>query len=214
MSGPLDSRGGTAGLVVALSIAWSSRRRHHGETSWPHPIGYEGHYSGRNPSTRESRLSATPGAIDPFTRLDDHPSLQGSAVTVVQKEKPPTSTRRPHRHRWVIPAGFVWAMSLLVWVLVDGVRPQSYQVEVVWLASMLTALGLMGTAAMSGELDVRTALARLKLGPWTGIGFSFGFGLATLSWLGDMQGYHGLVSPSSLGGWCFSCVVFACRQRG
>ena len=98
----------------------------------------------------------------------------------------------------MITAGFVWAMSVLLWVMTDGIFSRSEKAQVIWLAIMLTALGCLGAAAMAGELDILTALARLKLGPWMAIGFSFGFGLATLAWLGEMPGYHGIVTRASL----------------
>lgn len=97
-----------------------------------------------------------------------------------------------------MPAGFVWATGATLWFMANGLFPVSGQVQVIWLAAMLTVLGMIGAGAMSGGLDVRTALARLKLGPWIAIGFSVGFGLATLFWLGDIQGYRGFITRSSL----------------
>jgi hypothetical protein len=117
-------------------------------------------------------------------------------VIVASQTISKASMRR--RNAWVIPAGFLWAMGVLLWVLADSPRRWSGQVEVIGLATTLTALGLIGAGAMSGELGILTALARLKLGPWMAIGFSLGFGLATLAWLGDVEGYHGFVTRSSL----------------
>lgn len=115
--------------------------------------------------------------------------------------KDQTISRAPGR-RWLIPVAFVWAVGALLWFLADGFLLQSAQSQVIVLATMLTALGLIGAAAMSRGMEVWTALARLKLGPWMAIGFSLGFGLATLTWLGDTQSnsgyYHGAVTPSSL----------------
>jgi len=117
-------------------------------------------------------------------------------VTVADQTVSRASTRR--RHRWPIAGGFIWAMTVVLWGLSDGLLPQSDQAQVIWLATILAALGLIAAAAMSGELGVFTALARLKLGPWMAIGFSLGFGLATLAWLGDFPAYHGMVTRSSL----------------
>jgi hypothetical protein len=107
-----------------------------------------------------------------------------------------TSTRRGHRG--VVAAGLVWAVGVVLWGLSDGLLPQSFQASVIGLATLLTVLGLIGARLMSGDLGVLTALARLKLGPWMAIGFSFGFGLATLTWLDNVLNYHGLVTVSSL----------------
>lgn len=128
------------------------------------------------------------------------PVTQRTTVAVAHQISTRTPVRKGRGHGWVIPVGFVWAMGVLLWVLADGLLPRSDQTQVIGLATILTALGLIGAAAMSGDLDVRTALARLKLGPWMAIGFSLGFGLATLTWLGDtnIKGYHGLVTRSSL----------------
>lgn len=81
------------------------------------------------------------------------------------------STQTRPRRRWVMPASFLWAMGVLLWLLDGGLSPQSNQVQVIMLATLLTILGLISAAVMSGDLDVRTALARLKLGPWMGVGF-------------------------------------------
>ena len=62
-------------------------------------------------------------------------------------------------------------MGVLLWVLADGLLTQSDQAPIIGLAIVLTLLGLIGAAAMSRELDILTALARLKLGPWMAIGF-------------------------------------------
>lgn len=117
-------------------------------------------------------------------------------MTVADQTLSTAPARR--RHRWVILAGLAWAMGVLLWGLADGLLPQSDQAQLIGLATILTALGLIGAAAMSADLNVRTALAQLKLGPWMAIGFSLGFGLATLTWLGDITGYHGLVTRPSL----------------
>lgn len=123
-----------------------------------------------------------------------------------------------HRnHRWVIPAVFVWALNVILWVLYNGLFPRSDLTQVMWLALALTSLGLIGAAAMSGELDILTALARLKLGPWLAVGFSLVFGVATLLWLGDITYYEGLVTRPSLtpgavvAGVGFLAFVFAYR---
>ena len=124
------------------------------------------------------------------------PLFEGSIMTVADQTTSRAPTRR--RHRWVNPAGFVWALGVLLWVLVDGLLTPSDQAPIIGLAIVLTLLGLIGAAAMSRELDILTALARLKLGPWMAIGFSLTFGLATLVWLGDVKSYHGIVTRSSL----------------
>lgn len=133
---------------------------------------------------------------DRSTRLSRSPSLEGSVPTIVQEILP--STLRRHRHRLVILVRLLWVMGVLGWALTDGLRPQSEQNQVIALATALTTLGFIGAAASSGDLDVRTALARLKLGPWMAIGFSLVFGLATLTWLGDFNYYRGFVTRSSL----------------
>lgn len=134
---------------------------------------------------------------DPVIFLKVSLIMQGSPITVVHEIVP--SNPVPGPRRWVISAGLSWSMGVLLCFLIEGLRPLSDQAQVIMVAAALTALGLIGAAAMSGELDLRTALARLKLGPWMGIGFSLGFGLATLVWLGDVKAYHGLVTRSSLG---------------
>lgn len=66
------------------------------------------------------------------------------------------------------------------------------------MATSLASLGLLGANMMSGDLRLLVALARLKMGPWVGVGFAFSFGVATLVWLGQVSVYGNLVQPSSL----------------
>lgn len=104
------------------------------------------------------------------------------------------------RRPGVVAAAFVWSAVVLLWALLAGVAAVSDRAQVVFIAMALTALGLIGAAAMSRDLGMRTALARLKLGPWMAIGFALVFGLATFMWLGgNIQGYNGVVTSSTLG---------------
>lgn len=104
-----------------------------------------------------------------------------------------------HPRQWVGAAGVFWTVGTLLWFLVSDGSAYSETVQVIGIAVILTSLGILGAASMSQELRVSTALAQLKLGPWMAIGFSIGFGLATLVWLGgDIEGYHGFVTQSTL----------------
>lgn len=106
----------------------------------------------------------------------------------------------PRPRRLGVTAGaFVWCAGVLLWILKVGTLGTSDHSQVVFLAVALTSLGLLGAWAMSAELGLRTALARLKLGPWMAIGFVLGFGLATLVWLGgSIAAYRGIVTPGNL----------------
>lgn len=101
----------------------------------------------------------------------------------------------------LVAVAFVWCCVVVIWALAVGtVGAFSDQAQIIFIALALSTLGLIGAAAMSRELGVRTALARLKLGPWMAIGFALGFGLATLVWLGgNINGYRGIVTGSTLG---------------
>jgi len=104
-----------------------------------------------------------------------------------------------HPRPWLGAAGVLWAVGTLAWFLVSDGYPLSDAVQTFGIAVILTSLGIIGAAAMSRAQSVSTALAQLKLGPWIAIGFSIGFGLATLVWLrGDIEGYHGFVTQSTL----------------
>ena len=134
-------------------------------------------------------------------RYTCHPlrqSFERSIVTLVDQAPPLTSAPAHRVNGWAIPAGYVWAICVALWLFVDNLMPVSTAVQIVCLAVILAALGLIGAAAMSGDLTVSTALARLRLGPWMAIGFALVFGLATLMWLTDFIGYHGLVTRASL----------------
>ncbi|MBC7632931.1 hypothetical protein [Aeromicrobium sp.] len=100
--------------------------------------------------------------------------------------------------RGVTAAGVALAV-VLAWALLPTSVTSPAGVQVTVVAVALTSAGLIGAVGMSQELGLRTALARLKLGPWMGVGFAVGFGLATLVWLaGDIEGYQGIVTASSL----------------
>jgi hypothetical protein len=99
----------------------------------------------------------------------------------------------------LVAAILALAVGVLVWALLpaSATAPATVQVSVVAFA--LTGTGLVGAVGMSQGLGLRTALARLKLGPWMGVGFAVGFGLSTLVWLaGDIVGYRGIVTASTL----------------
>jgi hypothetical protein len=116
-------------------------------------------------------------------------------VTLVSQS---VSLTGQERHRWLTTAVLIWATGVCSWLLTDGFLPLSPKTQVVGLAIALTMLGLIGAKAMSGDQSLRTALARLRLGPWIAIGFTVGFGVATLVWLGDVKTYRGLVTIPSL----------------
>jgi len=104
-----------------------------------------------------------------------------------------------HRRHGLVTAVVAWCAVVLVWALISGTVPISDEAHITFIAAALTTLGLIGAASMSRELGVRTALARLKLGPWMAIGFAVGFGLATLVWLGgNIEVYHGRVTGATL----------------
>jgi hypothetical protein len=102
------------------------------------------------------------------------------------------------RRHFIAFACWSWAIGVASWELAGGLIQRSNQSEVIALAAALASLGLIGAVAMSGDSDLRTALAQLKLGPWMGIGFSLGFGVSTLVWLGHVTGYHGIITSSAL----------------
>lgn len=106
-----------------------------------------------------------------------------------------------HRQKsGLVAATIAWCAAVLFWVLVSDTAPLSDEAQVIFIAAALTTLGMIGAGSMSRELGVRTALARLKLGPWMAVGFALSFGLATLVWLGgNILGYRGLVTKSTLG---------------
>lgn len=105
----------------------------------------------------------------------------------------PASTRP-----WVVTLGLLWAAVLTLWMLLSPSIADSNQTEVLILATSLTSLGLLGAKMMAGDRRLLVALADLKMGPWVGVGFAVGFGVATLVWLGDVPYYSDLVQPSSL----------------
>lgn len=100
--------------------------------------------------------------------------------------------------RWVLALSLLWAIALVLWMLLSPPGASSDRAEVLILATSLTGLGLLGAKLMSGDLRLLVALARLKMGPWVGVGFAVGFGVATLVWLGRVAAYGNLVQPSSL----------------
>lgn len=121
-------------------------------------------------------------------------------VCPVTAVHPLVSVEVKHRRHGMVIAAFVWSAVVLLWALMAGTVALSDHAQVIFIAVTLTSLGLIGAAAMSRDLGVRTALARLKLGPWMAIGFALGFGLATLVWLGgNIPAYRGIVTISSLG---------------
>lgn len=99
----------------------------------------------------------------------------------------------------VVAAVLTLAVGVLVLALLPASVTSPAKVQVSLAAFALTSAGLIGAVGMSQGLGLRTALARLKLGPWMGVGFAVGFGLATLVWLaGDIVGYRGIVTASTL----------------
>lgn len=110
----------------------------------------------------------------------------------------PALVRRGAAQRGLLVVGLLWAIGLVLWMLLSPTGGTSSHAEVLALASVLGSLGLIGAKAMSGELGLLVALARLKMGPWVGVGFAIGFGLTTLVWLGDVPAYRNLVQPASL----------------
>lgn len=107
--------------------------------------------------------------------------------------------KRPSPGRqWVLALSFLWAIALVLSMLLSPPGTSSDRAEVLTLATSLTSLGLLGAKIMSGDLRLLVALARLKMGPWVGVGFTVGFGVATFVWLGQVPFYGNLVGPSSL----------------
>lgn len=111
-----------------------------------------------------------------------------------------TFPRHPHVRmpKWLLASVLLWAIGLALWIFLSPSRELSGRTEVLGLATVLASLGIIGAKAMSGELPLLVALARLKMGPWTGIGFAVGFGFTTLVWLNDVPAYRNLVQLSSL----------------
>jgi hypothetical protein len=62
----------------------------------------------------------------------------------------------------------------------------------------LSTLGFAGAFAMSRGEPLRTAVARLHLGPWVGLGFAGGYGAATLVWWSGDLNYRGLATRDNL----------------
>lgn len=127
-----------------------------------------------------------------------------------------TSTVHPSR-LWM--SYFAWAIAVLLWVLLKGSGSQPIEQEVVGISVTLLTLGWWGAAAMDvkGE-GLRTALGRLRMGPWMAVGFALGFGGATLVWLGEVPVYRGLVGGRDLGyaaliaGAGFLALIFGYRK--
>lgn len=62
----------------------------------------------------------------------------------------------------------------------------------------MTTLGLAGTALMSNGRPLRLSLASLQLGSWTGVGFTLGYGVATLVWWSRDLNYRGFATAETL----------------
>jgi hypothetical protein len=80
------------------------------------------------------------------------------------------------------PSGLLvmWlAVATVLWLIDPGL---ALTLKATWLAGMLFLLGIVVAALMARPATLRTSLYRLQLGPWTAIGFSVVFGLATLVW--------------------------------
>lgn len=155
------------------------------------------------------------GPPDPGYDLSHAPVREDNSVAAVGEVVQMVGGRR----HGVVVAAFIWCAGVVLWTLMAGTVAVSDPAQVIFVAVALTMLGLIGAAAMSSELGVRTALARLKLGPWMAMGFALGFGLATLVWLGgNIAGYRGIVTSSTLvpgavvAGTGFAALVLAYRS--
>lgn len=101
-------------------------------------------------------------------------------------------------HGWALAWALFWAVGVVLWLLASSIYSPSSQTQVIVLALALTGLGLIGAKFTSDNLRLMIALAQLRLGPWMSVGFAFGYGVATLAWLGEPQIYHGEVQRASL----------------
>ena len=112
-------------------------------------------------------------------------------------------------------AGLGVATVLIVSVWLFDVPFLLSKGQVIVTAIALTSLGLLCTKLMARDRPVRRALASLQLGPWMGVGFTAGFGVATLAWLAGDLSYRGIVTSLSLtGGAVIAAIGFVAATVG
>jgi len=90
------------------------------------------------------------------------------------------------------------AALLLLCVWVSDTPALEDKGRIVGTSISLTALGLLGTLLMARGRPLRVCLAALQLGPWMGVGFTVGYGVATLAWWDGNLNYRGIVTAMSL----------------